>query len=133
MKVSNLTSSNEVTCPSCGHLSCELVEGLVHCPQCETSYDHAEPVPDIRTGADILRYIGKDRAAGLLSDMEERSRPGNCVCDEVSLSEDGEVLAFGYSCDKAGCNCTGGWWDDRDLASGGEILNAAEIAAFLEG
>ena len=62
--------------------------------------------------------ITKQQATSILAEMEERTHPGNKVCDEVEVDENANVTSFGYTCDKEGCNCTGGWWDNRDVGDG---------------
>lgn len=73
--------------------------------------------------------IDANKALRIISKMEEESMPGNKVCDEVQVGERGEILAYGFSCDKDGCNCVGGWWSGDKYAGTNFKLNELEAIA----
>lgn len=78
-----------------------------------------------------MSKITKQQAFEFLTDMEVASEDGNSSCDQVAVSSDGKIVAYGFSCQKEGCNCVSGWWNGN--SSEGEILNFSELKSIADG
>lgn len=43
--------------------------------------------------------------------IPKRKKYEGKVLDEIGYDEYGHPVAYGFTCTKPGCNCTGGWWE----------------------
>ena len=55
--------------------------------------------------------LTKEEAKQLLQDLENQSKAGRNVADEIEVTCGLQIVGIGFTCIDPKCNCVGGWWN----------------------